>query len=131
MRYFVITALMASLLTPTSIPVSADECPIYPEEAKALVYQIMNSRSIIREVHIRQEDCRLGLAIIISYTANEIIAKEHGDDMVRLTKSFGPEPGPRGEIGKGLYDYLVGVFSLDEKRLALGAKSRNAKSITW
>ena len=55
-----------------------------------------------------------------------------GDDFVRLTKFFGSEEMPGGKhIGKGLYDYTVGIFNPDETEVATGAKVSFSRSISW
>ena len=76
-------------------------------------------------------NCRLSLAIVIGHAASKAYSMEQGDAMLRLTKSFGPGPAPRKQIGEGIYDYLVGVYWPDETRVALGAKSRQARRLRW
>ncbi len=130
-RTILTTSVMVASLAFTSCNTATEKCPIYPEAVKTLVYQEMKDRTLIRDLHIGQDDCHLSLVIIIGYAANEKYAKEQGDDMVRLTKSFGPGPAPGKEIGEGLYDYLIGIYRLDETEVALGAKAKQARRISW
>ena len=48
-----------------------------------------------------------------------------------MTKSLGPDRSPGKEIGRGTYDYLIGVYYPSERQVALGAKSRVAERISW
>ena len=50
---------------------------------------------------------------------------------MRLVKIFGPDEGPSKEIGKGKFNYLIGVCYPDKTKVVLGAKNRNATKITW
>lgn len=109
----------------------ADDCPVYPDDGKSIVYSVVNEQLLVRDSHIEQDGCRLYLAIIIGHAANEDHAREVGDNMVRLTKSFGPGPAPSREIGKGVYDYIIGVYRPDKTPIALGAKDRSARRILW
>ena len=121
---------VASLaLALSAAPGLADGCPVYPDDRKNLVYSIVNEQHLVRDSHIGQDGCGLYLAIIIGHAANEDYAREVGDNMVRLTKSLGP--GPARDIGKGIYDYTIGVYRPDKTRIAIGAKNRSAKRILW
>ncbi|MYJ73016.1 MAG: hypothetical protein F4092_14865 [Rhodospirillaceae bacterium] len=125
---FVPMALVALIV---GSPAASAGCPVYPDELKALVYQAMNGRAHVRDVYIGQKRCRLSLALVVGYAASETYARDLGDSIVRLTKSFGAGPAPRKKIGKGIYDFLVGIYRPDETRVALGAKGRHAREIRW
>ena len=109
----------------------ADNCLIYPENTKKYVYLEFNDRPMVRDTHIRQKGCDLTLAIVVDRAVNEAYAQELGDNFVRFTKALGPGPGPSRQIGKGIYNYLIGVFTPDKKQIALGAKDASARSIYW
>ena len=121
---------IAVALTAGMGAVEAGDCPAYPEWAKTEVYRIMNARLIIRDTYIGQEDCKLNLAIV-GYITDEATARKQGDSMVRLTKSMGPEPDPGQQIGRGTYDYLVGIFRPDGTTVEMGAKARSGNRIVW
>ena len=57
--------------------------------------------------------------------------KEIGENFVRMTKSLMKDGAPGREIGKGKYNYLIGVYYPNEKTVALGAKARTADRLTW
>lgn len=71
------------------------------------------------------------LVLFLNAAMNEEYAKELGDRFVRMTKAFGLGPSSDEQIGKGVYDYLVGVYTTTEKELALGAKVASARRISW
>lgn len=125
----VAAAVLVVMSTPGSR--AADDCPPYSDDLKAVVYQSMKADALVRDVHIGQDGCDLTLAVVVSAATSELGARELGDRFVRLTKSFGPGPVPAQFIGKGIYNYTVGVFTAAEKRLAMGAKARGATGISW
>ena len=108
-------------------------CDIYPEDLKDLVLPEIKNRRLVDDAAIGQDNCNLSLAIIVNPATNEVYAKELGDYFIRLTKSFAPgSPPPSKEIGKGVYDYLIGVYdAYTDKEIVLGAKVSNAHWITW
>ena len=85
----------------------------------------------VRDAAITQEGRQLSLALIVRRTTSEASGKQLGDNFVRIVKSVGPDSAPGKEIGRGQYDYLIGVFYPNEKRLAMGAKVRTSPRITW
>jgi hypothetical protein len=80
---------------------------------------------------IKQDGKDLTLKVFVAYGTSKPDAKEMGDNFVRLIKALGPEPSPGQEIGKGTFNYLVGVFAPDGKKIVMGAKARTSKSMTW
>ena len=114
-----------------AMPAIAEDCPAYPDDMKALIYLELKKEILVHDAYIGQDGCSLKLAIVVNAAANEAYARTVGDRFVRLTKALGPGPGPSKQIGKGIYNFLVGVFTAGEKRLALGAKVSGARRITW
>lgn len=103
-------------------PDAARECPVYPEDMKQIVYLGLKKERLVCDVYIGQEGCDLKLALVVDTATNETYAKDLRDRFVRLTKTFGPSAAPSKRIGKGIYNFMVGVFTLAEKRLVMGAK---------
>ena len=103
-------------------------CDIYPEDLKDLVLPEIKNRRLVDDAAIGQDNCNLSLTIIVSPATNEAYSKELGDYFIRLTKSFAPgSPPPNKEIGKGVYNYLIGVYdAYTDKEIALGAKASNS-----
>ena len=86
----------------------------------------------MRDASITQEGktVRLSLVIIAGTSKNKAI--ELGDSFIRAVKSYNAsEPSPEKEIGRGIYNYQVFVFSQTEQLLAFGSKFSNLKSIIW
>lgn len=123
--------LAAALLNSPAIAQASGQCPVYPAGMKKIVYQQIKKESLVRDVYIGQEGCDLKLAVVVSPAANEAYAMAIGDRFVRFTKALGPGPGPKKQIGKGIYNFLVGVFTSSEKRLAMGAKVSGARRLSW
>ena len=102
------------------------------ESAKDLAIGVITGYDEVLDAAISQDGRTLSLVVIVGCATSEEVAKNMGDNFVRLVKSFGPESSPSGtEIGKGDFDYLVGVYCGNERKLAQGAKVRNAPHITW
>ena len=86
------------------------------------------------DAHVAQKpgDLRkITLAIVVRAGTSERRAKELGDNFVRLFKALSDDDPPRKEIGRGKYDYLVGIYDTKEKNIAMGAKLDIATSISW
>lgn len=83
------------------------------------------------DASISQQGEKLALAIIVRNGTSEGRAKQLGDNFVRMAKTFGPDDNPSKEIGRGRYDYRIGVKTLDGRTLAMGAKIGPASHITW
>ena len=85
----------------------------------------------VRDAAISQDGKTLSLVIIIDYMTDPDYAKQLGDNFVRLTKSFLKDGVPGKQIGRGRYDYLIGVYHPNEQEVALGAKANSADRISW
>ena len=48
-----------------------------------------------------------------------------------MIKTFSPDTPPGRTIGRGIYDYVVGVYYPNEERLVLGAKVAFSDRISW
>ena len=85
----------------------------------------------VRDAAVSQKGDQLSLVLIVGFATNTQRAKTLGENFVRLTKSLGPDRSPGKEIGKGIFDYVIGVYYPDESQVVLGAKSRAAERISW
>ena len=85
----------------------------------------------VREAAISQDGKTLSLVIIVDFATDPDYAKQLGDNFVRLTKSFLKDGVPGKQIGRGRYDYLIGVYYPNEQKVALGAKASSADRISW
>jgi len=86
----------------------------------------------IIEAIITQKGDDLSLVLIVPENTSIKKAKDLGDNFVRKVKSFAKDaPDPGKKIGKGIYSYLVSVYTKQEKKIVLGAKVQTAENITW
>ena len=98
---------------------------------KELAIESIKGYSEVFDAAITEDGRKLSLVVIVGCATSDAVAKDMGDNFVRMVKSFGPEPAPTKEIGKGDFDYLVGVYCAGDKQIALGAKNRNSTRINW
>ena len=85
----------------------------------------------VRDAAISQDGKTLSLVIIVDYATDPDYAQELGDNFVRLAKSFLKDGVPGKQIGRGRYDYLIGVYYPNERKVAQGAKAKTADRISW
>ena len=85
----------------------------------------------VRDAAVTQKGDQLSLVLVVRSATNTQRAKTLGENFVRMTKNLGPDSPPGKEIGKGIYDYLIGVYYPNERQVVLGAKSRGAERISW
>ena len=101
------------------------------EQEKQLAINAIEEHKGVRDAAIEQEDEEVSLAIIVEYGTSKERAKELGENFVRLVKTFSQDVNPEKEIGRGIYDYLIGVYYPNNKEIVMGAKASIARSITW
>ena len=85
----------------------------------------------VRDASIQKEGRLISLVLIVDYATSEDYAKQLADNFVRMFKSLSDDDPPAKEIGRGIYDYLVGVYFPNESVLVLGGKVRASPHITW
>ncbi|MCF8145964.1 MAG: zinc ribbon domain-containing protein [Deltaproteobacteria bacterium] len=103
---------------------------ISDEIKESAIYEIKRN-PMVKDAAIVQDGKDIRLAIIVGYATSERKAKELGDGFMRLVKGLSGDKFPGKEIGTGEYDYMIGVYYPDKKRVALGAKVRSSPHITW
>lgn len=108
-----------------------NDVPVLTEMQKSTAIDTIMGYDLVRDAAISQNGRDLSLAIIVNDAASEEYAKQLGDNFVRLVKTFGPEESPDKEIGAGIYNYLIGIYTPTEKTIAQGAKARFATRISW
>ena len=110
---------------------SAQSVQSLTDSQRSMAITTIEGYSGVRDAAITQEGRQLVLVLVVDYATSETQCKQLGDNFVRLVKSVGPDSAPGKEIGRGQYDYRIGVFFPNEKRLAMGAKVRTSPRITW
>ena len=105
-----------------------------PDDRKAMIAESIEQEPEVIDAHVAQKtgDLRkVTLAIIVRAGTSERRAKELGDNFVRLFKTLSDDDSPGKEIGRGKYDYLVGIYDRRQNNIAMGAKIDIATSISW
>ena len=100
-------------------------------ERERIAISEMMAHPRVLDCAVSREGDDVSLVIIVGAATNEEIARNLGDNFVRLYKSFSDDDPPGRTIGPGKYNYLVGVYTPAEEKIALGAKSRTSDRITW
>ena len=100
-------------------------------DIKAIAISSISDYPEVIDAAISQDDRGISLVLVVAFGTDEGRAKELGDNFVRMLKSFSEDSPPGKDIGKGMYDYLIGVYYPDEMQVALGAKARSANRISW
>ncbi len=108
-----------------------NEIPRITKETKGMAINVIKNYPLVVDVAIKQKGRDISLVLIVDRAVSKQKAKELGDNFVRLVKSFSKDKIPGKKIGRGIYNYLVGVYYPDEVKLVIGAKVYTAEQITW
>ena len=104
---------------------------IMDHEKMLAVTSVKNYPEVL-DAAVKQDGQKVSLVVIVNRGTSVAKAKQLGDNFLRMVKTFSEaEPNPDNQIGRGVFDYLVGVYTPDQKELALGAKVRISPRITW
>lgn len=105
--------------------------PEVTEEQKGFAIQAIMDYSLVKDAAISQEGDTLSLAIIANAAINEEYARDLADSFVRLVKTHSEDTVPSKEIGTGMYNYLVGVYTSTQQEIVIGYKNKDLDHITW
>ena len=117
--------LLAIIYRQTALP------PVVTTKQKNLAIRTIKDYSAVKDAAVVQEGRNLDLSITVDYATPEENARELGNNFVRLIQTLGPEAMPGAVVGKGMFNYLVGVYYPSEEMLAMGTKPRTSDRITW
>jgi hypothetical protein len=126
------TPVLADVAPPTatSVPPARSLKPLSDDLAFVITSGISGYPEVL-DATIRQDDDKLSLVLIVGYQTSEARAMELGDNFVRMAKSILNDSPPDKRIGRGKYNYLIGVYYSDEKLVAMGAKVSGADRLSW
>jgi len=110
---------------------SKQEIPQITQEIKSAAIDQIKAYTRVRDGAILQKGKNIALAIVVDYGTSKSYAKELGDNFVRMIKGSSEDKPPGKKIGKGIYNYTIGVFYPNEKRIVMGAKVTIADHISW
>lgn len=117
--------LLAIIYRQTALP------PVVTRKQKNLAIRTIKDYSAVKDAAVVQEGRSLDLTITVDYATPEENARELGNNFVRLLQTLGPEAMPGAVVGKGMFNYLVGVYYPSGEMLAMGTKLRTSDHITW
>lgn len=129
--------LIGAVLTVTLLAISCGpsaappQIPEITEQQKSFAIDGIMEYSLVEDADVFQDGEDLTLVIIVNPAINEEYAKELADNFVRMVKTFSEEENPGSEIGTGIYNYLVGVYTPSEEEVVIGYKSKDLDHITW
>ena len=123
--------LCTLFFTTSSIGCGGEPPPKLSEETKSDAIDFIMGESLVRDAAITQDGSKLTLVVIVNAAATEGYAKEVGENFVRYLKATGPDENPGKEVGSGIYDYLIGIYTPTEAVIAEGAKVDIARKISW
>jgi hypothetical protein len=116
-------------LSTTEPEVSPSE--IIDHEKTLAVTSVKNYPEVV-DAAVKQDGRKVSLVVIVRRGTSVGKAKQLGNNFLRMVKTFSKaEPNPGTQIGSGVFDYLIGIYTPDQKELVLGAKVRNSPRITW
>ena len=101
------------------------------EEIAMIKLTIMLQHREVQDIAIRKEDERVSIVAIVSHSTSVEEGKRIGDNLTRMVKAHSPDHPPGKEIGKGIYDYIVGIILPNSEYLILGAKVSFSRQINW
>ncbi len=117
---------------PTATVVPTPEPPKIEELTDTITANMVEGYLEVLDAAITQDGRTLSLVLVVANATSQSRAQELGDNFVRMTKSLLQDgDSPSRQIGRGEYDYLIGVYSPNEDEIAFGAKLRAADRITW
>ena len=126
--------LLIAFLTVMLLAISCGATTPPPEisgDAKSMAIDGIMEYTLVRDAGVFQDGKKVNLVLIANSAINEQYAKELCDNFVRMVKQFSEDENPGKEIGKGIYDYLVGVYTPSEEEVVIGFKSADLPHITW
>ena len=131
-----VTATPSPTETPTpikrviSVPTTRIPLPD-PGLSNAEIVEAIKQYPGVLDAAISKRGNQVSLVLVVHSATNESNARQLGDNYVRMFKSLSDDDSPGSSIGRGKYDYLIGVYYSNEKKVAQGAKSRASDRISW
>ena len=115
------TQRVSSLPAPTLPSINVD----------AIVSENIQLEPEVLDAAVSRQGSQVNLVLIVRSSTNQARGKQLGENFLRMYKSLSDDDSPGRSIGKGKYDYLVGVYYPNETTLVQGAKVSFADRITW
>ena len=99
----------------------------------AIVSEVIQQESEVLDAAVSRQGSQVSLVLIVRSSTNQARGKQLGEKFLRMYQSLSDsdDDSPMPSIGKGKYDYLVGVYYPNETTLVQGAKVSFADRISW
>ena len=125
------TLTSARTPVPNATPTPKIDQPILSTSYLSVAESSIKANPAVLDAAAKRQGNTINLVLIVHPLTSKARAQQLGENFVRMVKSLSNDTKPGKDIGTGKYDYLVGVYYPNEKRVAQGAKSRVAKRISW
>ena len=93
-------------------------------DIKGMVIPNIVNQEVVIDAAMTQDGKTVNLVLVVSYAINMSYAQQLSENFVRMTKSLLKDGEVGKEIGRGEYDYLIGVYYPNEDLVGMGAKAR-------
>ena len=99
----------------------------------AIVSETIQLEPEVLDAAVSRQGSQVSLVLIVRSSTNQARGKQLGEKFLRMYQSLSDsdDDSPMPSIGKGKYDYLVGVYYPNDTTLVQGAKVSFADRISW
>ncbi len=122
--------LIPAMLLAVVLLMSCGPPSITGSERDMAIDAIMESKEVIN-AEVWQEDELVMCKVIVDRGTSKERARQLGDNLVRLVKTFSKDQSLGKEIGTGIFSYIVGVYYPNEESVVVGAKLSDQSRIEW
>ncbi len=106
--------------------------PMLGHKVRSLAISKMRENEVVVDAAINQEGAELAFLLIVAQGTSTARAETLGTDFVRILESNIKDASEAGgEMAQGHYEILIGVYTPDQKRIAVASKSRNETNLSW
>ena len=123
------TSSRDDLSTPSPRPTQRVSSPPAPTTTRpsvnvdAIVSENIQIEPEVLDAAVSHQGSQVSLVLIVRSSTNQSRGKQLGEQFLRMYKSLSDDDSPGRSIGKGKYDYIVGVYYPNEKPLVQGQRS--------
>ncbi len=106
--------------------------PILGHKERSLAISDMRKKEAVVDAAINQEGDELSLLLIVSQGISVSQAEALGEEfLLALRSRIDDVKKPGVGSGEGIYNYLLGVYTPDQKRIAFASQSQNETHLSW
>ena len=102
-----------------------------PYQVDSMVTSSIEANREVADSAITRQGKQVKLVLVVRSATSKSRAQQLGENFVRMYKSMSDDQGPGQSVGRGKYDYIIGVYYPNEKPVAIGAKASIADRISW